>query len=228
MLGLLHKYKFEIFLASQMAILFGSLLVPAGVFDIISPMLFFINIIAGCLFLGTKGKSQGWIIIAVLILIVGIFSVAGSDGRPDLFDYLKIGVLFLFHVSVTFKIIKEIWRAEVINRNVILGLMSGFISLGLVGFFMCLSIEFINPNSFSQLPTMIHVETDVLTDRLMYFSFITLLTIGYGDMLPLTALAQKATVLIGLVGQFYLVIITAIVVGKFINQNTIHQKKNLE
>jgi len=53
----------------------------------------------------------------------------------------------------------------------------------------------------------------------MYFSYITLMTIGYGEITPLTPLAQKATILIGLAGQFYLVIITATIVGKYINQS---------
>ncbi|WP_296314158.1 ion channel [Winogradskyella sp. UBA3174] len=46
----------------------------------------------------------------------------------------------------------------------------------------------------------------------------TLMTIGYGDILPVTPIAQKASIFIGLIGQFYLVILTAIVVSKYINQ----------
>ncbi len=54
----------------------------------------------------------------------------------------------------------------------------------------------------------------------MYFSYITLTTIGYGDILTITILARKASILIGLVGQMYLVVITAIVVGKYIKQSS--------
>ncbi len=55
-----------------------------------------------------------------------------------------------------------------------------------------------------------------LTEGLMYFSYVTLLTIGFGDITPVTALAQKAAILIGLMGQIYLVVITAIIVGKYV------------
>ncbi len=51
----------------------------------------------------------------------------------------------------------------------------------------------------------------------MYFSYITMLTIGYGDIYPLGHLAQKATVLIGLIGQVYIVILTAIMIAKYVN-----------
>jgi hypothetical protein len=42
------------------------------------------------------------------------------------------------------------------------------------------------------------------------------LTIGYGEIVPATPVAQKAAILTGLMGQFYLVIVTAIVVGKYL------------
>lgn len=54
------------------------------------------------------------------------------------------------------------------------------------------------------------------SEALLYYAYITLMTIGYGDMAPLKPIAQKAAMLIGLAGQFYLVIITAVVVGKHI------------
>jgi voltage-gated potassium channel len=55
-------------------------------------------------------------------------------------------------------------------------------------------------------------------DNFMYYSYITLLSIGYGDIIPVSVLAQKTSVLIGLFGQMYNVIITAIIVGKYLNQ----------
>ncbi|MFA8343493.1 MAG: ion channel [Rhodothermaceae bacterium] len=100
-----------------------------------------------------------------------------------------------------------------------MGLVSGYISIGLIGFFTCLSVELGHQNSVSNL-YIADTLVNGVTDRLMYFSYITLMTIGYGDIYPLTAIAQKATMFISLAGQFYLVIITAIVVGKYVNQKS--------
>ena len=63
--------------------------------------------------------------------------------------------------------------------------------------------------------------TNNFNDGLLYYSYITLSTIGYGDVLPVNAIAQKAAILIGFMGQFYLAIVSAIVVGKYINQLTL-------
>jgi len=57
-------------------------------------------------------------------------------------------------------------------------------------------------------------------DDMLYFSFITLTTIGYGDFSPTSALGQKLAILEGLIGQFYIAIIMAILVGKFLTRDT--------
>ncbi|MEM6816304.1 MAG: ion channel, partial [Bacteroidota bacterium] len=57
---------------------------------------------------------------------------------------------------------------------------------------------------------------NLFSEAILYYSYITLLTIGYGEIVPAIPIAQKAAILVGLVGQFYLVIITAVVVEKYI------------
>lgn len=57
MLKRLYPYRFEIFFFSQIAILFGSLLVPLNLFEnIASPILFQINLLAGILLISKKRK----------------------------------------------------------------------------------------------------------------------------------------------------------------------------
>jgi hypothetical protein len=49
-----------------------------------------------------------------------------------------------------------------------------------------------------------------------YFSFITLLTIGYGDITPTTEVSQKLVILFGLIGHFNSIFVIAIIVGKLL------------
>lgn len=219
MLEKFYHNRFELFLCSQAAILFGSLIVPIAFFEsILEPILFLANLLSGVLLISQKPRLM-WFCIAMLTLssvLFGISTVLGNESK--VLGFLRMTGYFLFYLVVTFEIIKQVWYATEVNKNVIFGLMSGYISLGLIGFFICISIELLVPGSFqgSLLGTM--GQQKVLAEELMYFSFITLMTIGFGDILPVTVLAQKAAMFIGLVGQFYLVIITAIVVGKFLQQ----------
>ena len=220
MLKKLYPYRFEIFLFSQIAILFGSLIVPSILFEsVLSPILFLVNLIAGIILISEKKKLM-WFLVILLLISTFIFGSNLFENRNEkLLNFVKMASYFLFYVIVAFEIIKQVWKAKVVNRNVIFGLISGYITLGLLGFFICISIEMAHPNSFNGLLSEIS-----LTENLMYYSYITLLTIGYGDILPITPLAQKAAILIGLVGQIYLVVVTAIVVGKYINQSSIKNK----
>jgi hypothetical protein len=219
MLEKLYHIRFELFLSSQVAILFGSLVVPPVFFEsILEPILFLINLMAGVVLISQSRKLM-WFSICVLALntiLFGISTSVGDESRD--MGLLRLFGYFLFYVVVTIQIIKQVWYAEKANKNVIFGLTSGYISLGLIGFFIFFTIELMMPGSFQGGLLLDKSTTDVLTDKLMYFGFITLMTIGYGDILPATALAQKATMFVGLIGQFYLVIITAVVVGKFIQQ----------
>ncbi|TXG39226.1 ion channel [Seonamhaeicola maritimus] len=222
MLKRLYPYRFEVFFFSQIAILFGSLIVPSIVFETyLSPVLFLINLFAGIVLL-SKQKKTMWFLVALLVLSAVILgSELIETVNENLVGPIKMLTYFLFYIVVTVEIIKQVWQAKKVSKNVIFGLVSGYISLGLIGFFICLSIEMVYPNSFSGL-----IDGISITENLIYYSYITLLTIGYGDILPNSALAHKAAILIGLIGQIYLVVITAIVVGKYINQLSIKNDKN--
>lgn len=218
MLDKIYPYRFELFFITQLAVLFGSIVIPSALFENwMIPILLTSNLIFGVI-LVSKNKFLfrfllTFLIITALIIIVGLLNSKINKS----FNYLKLGSYFLFYAIVTWEIIKQVWKAKIVGKNVILGLISGYISLGLLAFFLCLTIEIIDPNSFSGLIDS-GLGDGVKSEQLMYFSYITLLTIGYGDILPITPIAQKAAMFIGLIGQFYLVILTAIVVGKYINQ----------
>lgn len=210
-----YPYRFELFLFTQLIILFGSLLIPLQWFEEwLMPIVIIFNIITGIILVSKKiilGKVL-WVIL-VLSLFVFIANTITQESALSI-NYLEFGLYFIFYAIVTMDIIRQVWQAKIVGKNVILGLISGYISLGLLAFFMCLTIYILYPDSFSGLnPTM------DITEQLMYYTYITLMTIGYGDILPVTPIAQKASVFIGLIGQFYLVILTATVVGKYINHN---------
>ncbi|WP_109300956.1 ion channel [Aquimarina sp. AU474] len=219
MLDKLYLYRFELFLSSQIAILFGSLFVPGNFFEIvISPLLFIANLGAGILLISKKRKLM-WLFIALLMVLGIIFGIGLGDNESNRsLSFLNMTTYFLFYGIVTLEIIKQILKAKVVNKNVIFGLISGYISLGFISFFICLSIEMTYPGSFKGLAATFD-QPQLFTERLMYYSYITLMTIGYGEIVPITSLAQKAAILIGMMGQFYLVILTAIIVGKYINQD---------
>ncbi|MGB5228265.1 MAG: potassium channel family protein [Eudoraea sp.] len=215
----LYPYRFTLFLISLLFVLFGTLFIPSKLFvTYVIPLFFIINILAGILLISKKNRIKNLFVVVVFVAIVlyVLSSILAID--EILLTYTNFAILFSFYSIVTYVIITQVWRSKRVNRGVILGLMSGYICLGLVGFFICMAVEIIEPDSFSGLISQ-ELNSEGNRDDLIYFSFITLLTIGYGDILPLTQLARNASVIIGLLGQFYLVIVTAVVVEKYIRHS---------
>lgn len=228
MIKSLVPYRFELFFITQFVVLFGSLFVPSDLFgNFVSPILLILNLAIGILFAVNKKVmfSILWILFLVTVIITVYQMVSGNEIQT--MNFIKFACFFVFYIIVSFEIIKQVAKAETIERNVILGLISGYLCIGLLGFFMFLTIEIIEPQSFSGLVSEMDKGSN-FKEHLLYFSYVTLLTIGYGEIIPVSDLAQKASVLVALVGQFYLVILTAIVVGKYINQQTIESSNKNE
>lgn len=210
----IYPYRIEFFLILQILILFGSLIIPLSLFEaFISPILFLLILVAGCLLISKRKFLFRLFTILLLFLTVITTMQYFKLGNREVNDTLKLIILVPFFVMVTFELISQVWRATIVNKTVILGLISGYISLGLIGLLLCMSIELIHPQSFMG-PFMSDNYAD-LTGNLLYYSYITLMGVGYGDIVPTTLVAKKASIFIGLIGQVYLVIITAVVVAKY-------------
>lgn len=215
----LNQNRFSVYLFTQLMILFGSLFFPGEIYDrFLLPIFVVLNLLAGLFIIPLRSHFRKVFFVVVILLIAEF--VLSSMGYVSLNSraYIRFFSYFLLYVAITYHLIKQIWRAEEVDVTMIMGLISGYISLGLIGFFMLYTIDMLQPEAFEGM-RIIDVEgIQGRGDNLLYFSFITLLTVGYGDILPTLPVAQKTTMVIGLMGQLYLVIITSITVGKYINQ----------
>ena len=219
MLNQLYKYRFETFLTSQLFILFGSLFFPQDFYEhTLLPILYLTSIAAGILMI-SKWKKLMWLFVGLFVITALIFSsdaILKFQNTKTLL--IRLSIYFIFYFIVTWNIIQQVWRAKKVTKNVIIGLISGYVSLGFLAFFLFMSIELITPNSF-QIGLINSNEIQAKPDNILYYAYITLLTIGYGEIIPTTAIAQKAAILVGLIGQFYMVIITAVVIEKYIRHS---------
>ena len=170
MFKIAYKYRYELFLFTQLAILFGSLVFVVDFYQtILSPLFFISNLITGILLISNKKKLM-WFFIILLSLEILSFGFSFSESETlSLSSYLSFLIYFLFYIFVTYELIKNVWGAKLIDSNVILGLISGYISLGFIGYFILLSVNLGYPNSFEGL-NMVEIGKESYSDGLMYFS----------------------------------------------------------
>ena len=211
-----YKLRFHLLLSSYLLILFGSLFFPEKLYqEYISDLFVLFNTLAGINLIHKRKKTLR-ICIALLIIVFSavIFHKIGDKGlnRSIYFIY------FLYFLISSLELYRQIWKAKKVSTEIILAVFCGLVVMGLMGNIVFILIETRNSGSFANLPS-----GPAMYQDLMYFSYISLLTIGYGDIYPVTPIAKKFSVLFGLLGQFYSVVITAIVVGKYL---TAAEKKN--
>lgn len=72
-----------------------------------------------------------------------------------------------------------------------------------------------DPASFGGATPLAGRSADQVHAELLYFSLITLATVGYGDVLPVSEAARTLAVMEATVGQFYVAVIVAVFVGMF-------------
>lgn len=129
--------------------------------------------------------------------------------------YLYFGIAYIIYFLVlTFNVFNKVLLSKEVNREMLSAVMCGFILLIIVSSFVFITIETLNPNSFTNLGSGFEK-----WNNLRYFSFISTLTIGFGDIVPVTKLAKNATATLSLASHFYTVIVTGIFIGKYINKN---------
>ncbi len=87
--------------------------------------------------------------------------------------------------------------------------------LGILG-----SIFFSVINSF--VPGAFHFPEGVVPVRsdFIYYSFVTISTLGYGDIIPVSPVAKNFSIFISISGQLYLAMIVALLVGKYISSGS--------
>ena len=97
--------------------------------------------------------------------------------------------------------------------NRIMGAVCVYLLIGILWSLVYLIVNIIYPGSFIGLDA---TTLEHRASELLYYSFITLTTVGYGEITPIKPIARSAAYLEAIVGQVYLVVMLAGLVGAFI------------
>jgi hypothetical protein len=107
-----------------------------------------------------------------------------------------------------------------VSGDAIFGAVCGYLLLGIIWTLLYSAVETAYPGSF-RFPASEPVASIAVRpgrNVLSYYSFITLATVGYGDVTPATPLAQTLAWMEAIAGQFYLAILVAGLVGFTVTQ----------
>ncbi len=147
----------------------------------------------------------------ILLLVLGtfLFLLFLLSHDAPLARYLNTALTLLFFSIIFGKLVRCIFFATKIGLNEVFASVTGYLILGVIATSFFFLIEQSIPGSFN-LP-----ENTTYYDFL-YFSYITLTSVGFGDILPIHPLAKSFTLILGIFGQLYLVILVGIIIGKYL------------
>jgi hypothetical protein len=145
--------------------------------------------------------------VPILIGYLGALEIGGPL-RP-----LTTGVRLVFFGSTTVLIVRHIVRAQKVTADTIAGAACAYVLTALTWGTMYELLESLRPGSFDIPPTLLLPPAGDPSFALVYFSFTTLTTVGYGDVHPLSIGAGGLAIGEAVVGQLYVAIMIARLVG---------------
>jgi hypothetical protein len=150
--------------------------------------------------------------LAVLANWVG-YLVPGLPREPLAIVFNTSAVVFLGFTAVT--ILLTLHEAEAVTGDSLAAAFTGYLLAGLVFAHLYCIVEALAPGSYKVPPELVADLADVTgcRDVLVYFSFVTLTTVGYGDITPATATARQLAWVEAIVGQFYIAVVMAELIG---------------
>ena len=119
---------------------------------------------------------------------------------------LSLLLMLVFFMGTFRAIVRQVLFSEGVDNNKIIGSVAQFLLLGLMWTTVYLLILEFSPHAFTGLT---HEPWAENFSRVAYFSFVTLTTLGYGDISPKLPLAQVVVYLEAMTGIFYMAIVVA-------------------
>ena len=171
----------------------------------------FVNIALLLIALHCLTSDKSWYRSQLAVLTAMFVVVIAQSATP--LKYLDLAYLMLSMVfigSATYMVGKQVLMTGSVSMQKMIGSIAVYILLGLIwsaGYGVVLQFS---PNALSGIE---YINWHESAGDLTYFSFVTLTSLGYGDVSPVTPIAKVVVVLEAMTGMLYLAIVVASLVG---------------
>lgn len=123
-------------------------------------------------------------------------------------------IFLLFFIYIVHRLFLVILRSGRVTVDVIVVSVCIYLIIGIVFAILCSTMHFLFDNAYSQT-----FSPGSYIYEFIYYSFITMATVGYGDVSPTISQTQALAVIMGITGQLYMTIIVAVLVGKYLQHS---------
>lgn len=162
------------------------------------------------------GEKKLWLQLAILLALSSIWLMYFTDEQS--IKYLAFSFSIIIFTATVVIMIGQIIKKKEIDINLIIETINGYLLLGVIFGFINTTIIWNNHQAITCSNG--HVIGHI--GDIVYYSFVCMTTLGFGEIIPQSQIAKSVSIFSAIVGQFYIAIIMAFIIGKFIN----NQHKN--
>ena len=209
-LGWVWFHKFRILLFMLVGMLMGYPYLQAEgqagrtIFEVLFTAMLFLSTYILC-------DSRRSTIIALVLGLPAVIAHVSYVFLPDTLSYgLPLGAFIIFYVYMEVSVLRHVSSPDAVDADIIFGAACAYIILGMIFAMAYAYVEQHQPGSFGNLITA----TDPILEpdetfrgahftTFLYFSYTTLTTLGYGDIIPKTPAAQSLTSLEAVAGVLF-------------------------
>jgi hypothetical protein len=140
------------------------------------------------------------VVLVVVVVVLAVITSPLTPASPE----LSLRLARLVGLSIPVRIARDVARSPRITLDTVAAGLCVYLLLGLAFGYAHVLVSGWLPGAYST----------ALTDQdAMYLSFVTLTTVGFGDVVPRLGPARAVTIVEGVMGQLYLVSVIAVLVG---------------
>jgi len=148
------------------------------------------------------------------LIVISLMWVSEFLDFPLLSQISTIASLIFFFYIIVFLVIRVASSKEV-GALEFLESINVYFLLGIAASLVFTLVYSSNHDAYNPPGEVLNSHTDFI-----YYSFVTMTTLGYGDITPNDSLARSISIFFSVAGQLYLTMIIAMLVGKYIGQQT--------
>jgi len=201
------KFANHYLLASILLVFFiGPVAFDYGLLSIVNLEILFLLILIFSIFLHQHDTKLFKVTVVSLIII--LINILFFDNNQSVSQYfLKILI-----VSITIvELFKEIFKTKIIDSHIISSAISIYVLIGIFWYLLFMFLLMIDPDSFD----IRNFNPEMVSIDMIYFSFTTLTTLGYGDIIPVSYTAKMWSITEAMMGVMFLAVMISRVVSLF-------------
>ena len=161
--------------------------------------------------------SRKWFIVGVVLAVISVI-VTTVDYLSNALDLqlISMGLALTFCILSFVFTMRIIIRGTEMNLNRMVGAICAYLLLGIALGLLNMFIHRLVPGSYTGIDDS---PTSLAGMDMIYYSFVTITTLGYGDISPIRPLARAVAYITAVTGQFYMAILVGMMVGAYMKQS---------